>query len=1060
MRVTLLWLLFLVSQFTFAQEKTISGVVSDESGGLPGVSIIIKGTTTGVETDFDGNYSINAKQNDILVFSFVGKATQVKTVGASNKINVVLADDANLLNEVVVTALGIKREKKSLGYAVSQVKGDDLNKAKSPSVTSSLSGRVAGVNITSSSNMGGSTNVVIRGGSSLTGSNQALYVIDGVPVSNASVGSGDTQRGAGGYDYGNLASDINPEDIESVSILKGASAAVLYGSRGANGVILITTKKGKKSKGLGVTISSSLTVDQINEDTLPNYQNQYGGGGNWTNSIGDFNTVTINGKDYLTPQYNEDISWGPKFDPSIQVLHWDAFDPTDTKNYLKTRPWVAPKNGPEAFFKAGFLKVNNISLEGGSDNGNFRVSYTNTDQEGTIPNSELQKNTIAFNGALNLSDKLSTSVNVQYINTTAQNRPGTGYDSSESLSFMASAGMWMQTNVDYDRLKNYTNGDGSMKTWNRSSATDGTAKFWNNPYWTVNKNVPEDSRDRFIGNWTVNYELNDWLSAMGRMSIDHYDFTIEEKIANGSFGTSRYNKSIRTGTERNYDGMLNFNKDVSDKFNITGLVGVGRRINTTKGLSVGTVGGLVIDDLYTIANSRSAEIKKSDWESKKMLNSVYSTVSFGYDNMLFLDLSARNDWSSTLAEGNNSYFYPSVSTSFIFSKVLKADFLSFGKIRANWASVGNDAPFSVLNDTYYNYGNFGDKTFRYGIRGTKNNPDLQAEKLNSYELGLDLKMFKNRVGVGFSYYNKKSTNLIIPGTVSYGTGYSKEYGNSGEKEDKGFEVELNATVVKTDNFAWNTGINWSTNKSKVIALTPGIDSHILNSNGVAVVAKVGQPYGLLVGTDYIYDDKGNKVVENGLYKKSQSDQVLGDVNPEWRAGFTNSFTYKRFTLNTLIDAKIGGDLYSLTHYWGTGTGILEGTTGVNSDNIDIRKPIAEGGGLILPGVNTDGTKNDTRVSAFDAYYYDNNPHKGSVFDASYVKLREVSLSYSFPTETLEKINLTSLSLSVIGRNLAILHRNIDHIDPEATYGTGNVQGLDIGTLPTTRSFGFSVKLGF
>lgn len=1062
MRVTLLLLSFLITQITFAQEKTISGIVSDESGGLPGVSIIIKGTTSGVESDFDGNFTIKGKQNDILVFSFVGKKTVEKTIGSSNKINVSMVDDENLLNEIVVTALGVKREKKALGYAVSEVDGDAISKVKTTNVTSSLSGRVAGVNITSSSNMGGSANVVIRGGSSLTGSNQALYVVDGVPISNASFNGSGTERGAGGYDYGNLASDINPEDIENISVLKGASATALYGSRGANGVILITTKKGNKSKGLGVTISSSLTIDQINESTLPNYQTQYGGGGNWSDSIGSFDTVTINGIDYNTPQYNEDISWGPKFDKNIQVLHWDAFDPTDTANHLKTRPWVNAKNGPEAFFRTGILKVNNIALEGGNEEGNFRVSYTNTHQEGTIPNSELEKNTISFNGSLNLSDRLTTSINAQFINTYAKNRPGTGYDSAESLSFMASAGMWMHTNVDYDRLKNYKNGDGSMKTWNRVSYDDGAPAYWNNPYWTVYENAPEDTRNRIIGSWSLNYKLNDWLSAMGRASLDHYDFTVEEKIANGSYGTSKYNKTIRTGTEENYDLMLNFDKNLTKKLNITGLVGIGRRVNGYQRMYYGTNGGLVIDNLYTIANSRSAEIYKGDSKTKRIVNSSYATLSFGYNNMLFLDLSGRNDWSSTLGNGQNSFFYPSVSTSFVFSKLLKADFINFGKLRANWASVGNDAPFGVLNDTFYNYGNFGDGVYRYNVRNRKYNANLKPENLVSYELGLELKMFKNRVGLDFSYYNKLSKDLILPSSVSAGTGYFDQYTNTGEKEDKGFEIALTATPIKTENFSWNTAINWSTNKSTILALAPGIDSHVLNSNGVAVAARVNEPYGVLVGSNYVFDDNGNKVIgDNGLYELStDTNQILGDVNPEWRAGLTNSFSYKGFTLNTLIDIKQGGDLYSLTHRWGSGTGILKETTGVNSDGVDIRLPVADGGGLTLPGVKSDGTKNDTRVEAFDAFYYDNNPHAASIFDASYVKLREVSLSYSFAKEKLEKFRLNSLTLSLIGRNLAILHRNIDHIDPEATYGAGNVQGLDIGTLPTTRSYGLSVKLGF
>ncbi|CAL2088596.1 SusC/RagA family TonB-linked outer membrane protein [Tenacibaculum sp. 190524A02b] len=1055
MRIKLLWLFFLVAQVTFAQEKIISGVVSDESGPLPGVSVIIKGTVKGAETDFDGNYSVKAKTGDVLVYSFVGKETVEQVVGSASVINVTLTDSSDVLQEVVVTALGISRDKKSLGYAVTKVDGDALNTVKTTNVTSSLSGRVAGVNITSSGNLGGSTNIIIRGGASITGSNQALYVVDGVPISNGNANSGETARGASGYDFGNFASDINPDDIENVSILKGASATALYGERGANGVILITTKKGTSKNRLGVTVSSSVTFDQINRSTLPNYQDQYGGGNKTT-----FDEVTIDGNTYKVVQYDVDESWGPKFDPNEQVLHWDAFDAADSSTYLKTRPWTVAKNGPEAFFRTGVLKVNNVALEGAGEKGNFRLSYTNTDQEGTIPNSTLERNVVAFNGGLNLSDKLSASVGVQYINTYAKNRPGLGYDWQNSLSFMAHAGMWMQTNVDYDRLKNYTNMDGTMRTWNRSSATNGNPRYWENPYWTVYKNYPEDTRNRLIANAVVNYEFNDWLSAMGRATIDHYDFNIETRIANGSFAQSRYTKSLRLGTEKNFDLMLNADKDITDDFNIKGMIGIGKRQNSTKGLSGGTRNGLVIDDIYFLNNTGSLERTLGDWESLIETQSVYSTLSLGYKKMLYLEFSGRNDWTSSLPSSTRSFFYPSVSTSFIFSELLSSNVISFGKLRANWAQVGRGTGFARYTNTMANIGNFGN-VVRYGTRGTSANPNLVAENLESYEIGLEMQLFQNRIGFDVSYYNKKSKNLVVDGTVSSATGFFRQTDNIGELENEGFEVAINATPVKTENFTWNTGINWATNTSLVNALAPGIDSHTLNSNHVDVVSRVGQPYPILVGTDFVRDANGNKVVDaDGYYKQTEDNAVIGNVNPKWRAGFSNTFTYKNFSLSTLIDTKIGGDVFSLTHRWGRHTGILAETVGVNDLGNDIRLPIADGGGIIVDGVKEDGTPNDIRVETKDAFNDSHNPEAASVFDASYVKLREVALSYNFPTQLTDKLNISTLSISLIGRNLAILHRNVDHIDPESTYSVGNVQGLDIGTLPTTRSYGVNVKLGF
>lgn len=1048
-------LLVLVVQFTFAQQKTITGTVSDSFGmPIPGVNLIVKGTTNGTLTDFDGHYTIEVNLGEVLTASFVGYETKEKTIGESNTLNFSLLE-GNLLNEVVVTAMGIKRDEKSLGYAVTKISGESLSAVKPTSVASGLSGRVAGVNITTSSNLGGSTNVIIRGGSSITGNNQALYVVDGIPISNASVNGSETTRGGGGYDFGNMSSDINPDDIASISILKGASATALYGSRGSNGVILITTKKGTSSDRLGINFSSSLIFDQINKATLPNYQNQYGGGNSST-----FSEETINGKTFKVVNYGEDQSWGPKFDASIDVLHWDGLDEGNPDMYLKTRPWTVAKRGPEAFFRTGVSKINSIALNGSNDLGNFRVSMSNTDQEGTVPNSKLKRNTISFNGTLNLSEKLSTTVTGQYINAYTKNRPGTGYDYKNSLSFMASAGMWMQTNVDYDRLKEYTLSNGEMQAWNRGATDKSNPAFWENPYWTVYNNFPEDERNRLIGSWSLNYEINDWLSAVGRMSLDHYDFDIETRIAKGSFGTSRYTKSSRKQSERNYDLMLNINKNITDDFNITGMFGVAHRTNQASGIGLYTTGGLVIDGLYTISNSVSDKIGKSDWASEEEVNSAFGTMSFGYKNTYFVDLSARNDWSSTLPEKNNSFFYPSISGSFIFSKLYKPEFLSFGKIRANWAQVGNGAPFARLNDIYYNNGNFGE-VIRYVNGSTKYNDQLKPETQESYEIGVDLKFFHNRLGIDASYYNKKSKDQIIPGSVSFGTGYYSEYVNAGEKEDIGYEVALFATPIKNKNFTWNTAINWSTNKSMINALAPGITSHVLNSNHVSVVARVGEPYGILVGTDYKYDGNGNKLVDkDGYYLISDDDQIIGDINPDWRAGVSNTFTYKKFTLSTLIDIKMGGDLFSLTHYWGKQTGILEETVGLNDLGNDLRNSLDDGGGLVLDGVTEDGSVNKTRVAAKDLFDAGRNPKAGSIFDASYVKLREVSLSYSVDQQYLDKLKLSKLTFALIGKNLAILYREIDHIDPEATYGAGNVQGLDMGTMPTTRSLGISVQVGF
>jgi len=1053
------------------QKHTVSGVVTDNFGEpLPGVNVFEKSNpTNGVITGVDGSYSIELSAPDVvLAFSFIGFTAQEINVAGRTEVQITLVPDDMDLDEVVVTALGIRREEKSLGYAVSKVGGEELTKVQSTNFTSALSGRVAGVNITTSGNMGGSTNTIIRGGSSITGNNQALYVVDGIPISNASVNSGETERGAGGYDYGNMAADINPNDIADISVLKGASATALYGSRGANGVILITTKKGKSKDRIGVTINSSVTFEKINKATLPDYQKEYGGGA-WDYSagtVGAFGTAEIDGTEYKVVDYGTDESWGPKFDPNEMVLHWDAFDPSDPANYLKPRAWTAPKKGPEGFFETGLLLNNNVALDGSSEKGSFRVSYTNMDQQGTIPNSELKRNTLQFNGTLKLSDRLSTTVTGSWTNTYAKNRPGTGYDWETARSFMASAGMWMQTNVDYERLSNYYRQDnGEQKPWNRQGWNQPQPNYWDNPYWTVYKNYPEDERNRTIGSWQVDYKITDWLNVLGRATIDHYDFKIEERIANGSFATSYYSKWVQLSTEKNYDVMMNFNKNFGSDFNVTGMVGASRRDNENETIGYNTRNGLEIDDLYTVYNSVSPEIGKTDGKWGRRINSIYGTASIGFKNQYYVEFSARNDWSSTLPDGENSYFYPSVSGSWILSETVQADWLSFAKVRANWAQVGNDAPFASTYDTYYNYGNFnGQEAFRYGRRSTKNNPLLKPEMSESYELGFDVKVLNNRLGMDFSYFVKQTKDQIIPGSVSVGTGYYSQYMNAGQRDVQGYDIDLMGMPISTQDFNWTINVTFSKYKDEIKSLAPGIDSHVLNSNWVAVTARVGESYPVLVGTDFVYDGNGNKLVgDDGFYLQSDDNQILGDVNPDWRAGISNSFQYKNWSLSALIDIKQGGNLFSLTDYWGGNTGILKRTVGLNDLGNPKRDPLTEdatSGGVIVAGVKEDGTLNDKRVTVRDANDNGNNPEAASVFDASYVKLREVSLNYNVPQAFCSKLRINSLSFGVSGRNLAILHRNIDHIDPEMTYGSGNVQGLDIGTMPTSRTFAFSVKLGF
>ncbi|MBI9064915.1 MAG: SusC/RagA family TonB-linked outer membrane protein [Marinilabiliaceae bacterium] len=1075
------------------QTHTVTGKVTDDKGEpLPGVNVFEKSNpTNGVITSIDGSYSIELSGADAVVsFSFIGFTSQEINVAGRTEIQITLVPEDTDLDEVIVTALGIKREEKSLGYAITKVDGEELTKVKSANITSALSGRTPGVNIISSGNLGGSSNVVIRGGSSITGDNQALYIVDGVPISNRCVVGRETSRGAGGYDYGNAASDINPEDIETISVLKGGAATAIYGSRGANGVILITTKSGKTTDRIGVSISSSVSFDKVNKATLPNYQTEYGGGANWKTHMADgdhgwaifkdgFRVRNIDGEDYQVIDYGTDESWGPKFNDQM-VLHWDSFDPSDPDRYLKPRPYKAYAN-PEKYFETGVLWVNSVALDGASDKGNFRVAFTNLDQNGTLPNDKLERNTLAFNGSLNLNEKLRTSVNASYTKTYTRNRPGTGYDEGNRTSFMASTAMWMQTSVNYADLENYKRSDtGEQKTWNRTSYNNSTPVYWDNPYWTVYENYPEDTRNRITGAWSVAYDITPWLTAQGQLTIDHSDFKIESRVAHGSWQKdANYAKDIRLETENNKSLNFNFNKQINEDLHLMGMIGMSRRDNSYEVDGFSTVAGLTIEDYYSVNNSTSPEKATTDYEEKTRVNSVYGTASIGFKNTYYLDLTARNDWSSTLPENNNSYFYPSVSGSVIFSNLIDVDAISFGKVRASWAQVGRDADFAQLNDPYYIYKRSFGNVARYKLGTWKRNDNLKPEIATTFEIGLAMKFLNNRIGLDLAVYDKVSKNQIIPGTVSLATGYYKQYMNAGEKTNKGIELAIMATPVKTENFKWDLNLNWSKDVSKVVKLAPGIPTHVINSYDVEVAAVEGEQYGALIGTDYEYTSDGVVINSDGQYAQAKGRHIIGNITPDWRGGITNTFTYKNWSLNTLIDIKMGGDLYSRTYHWGMASGILEETVVRNELGNSVRDDInydddgnlmPNSGGIVLDGVvvttrDADGNAtawepNTKRISGYNYGAQWDRPNKASIFDASYVKLREVALNYNLPKSLINRWGIGNVQVSIIGRNLAILHRNYKHADPEQTYGAGNVQGLDIGSMPTTRSVGASVKLNF
>ncbi|MBC8553996.1 MAG: SusC/RagA family TonB-linked outer membrane protein [Candidatus Brocadiales bacterium] len=1079
--ILLAFLFFVGANLANAQTRTISGKVtgSSDGAGIPGVTVQVQGTTIGTVTDIDGNYSLDvAPEAEVLVYKYVGMKTVMVTIGDQTTIFVTMEADAVMMGEVVVTALGVSREKKSLGYATQEVSGDAINEVKTDNFINNLQGRAAGVSLKVNNNFGGSTNVIIRGSTSLTGNNQAMFVIDGVPVNNSTTNTAGQRGGGTGYDFGNTISDLNPEDIESMNILKGAAATALYGSRAANGVIMITTKKGTShvddgQDRVGITINSSVMAGQIDRSTFAVYQDGYGGGYGPYYSGTDkpgLSWEPINGVDSWVVPFTEDASFGQAFDPNLLVYQWGAFDEA-SPTYNQATPWVAATNGPAEFFETAWTLQNSIAFDGATDKSNYRVSYTNFDQTGIMPNSSLKKNNVTFNGSFDLTDKLTVSAASSYVNTQGKGRNSTGYSDNILSQFK----QWWQVNVDVLEQKDIYDATGRNVTWNRSGTHDPFPIYWDNPYWTRYKNYETDERDRLFGHVMLNYEVNDWFSIMGRASIDTYSEIQEERRAVGSisarFGISRgdvqsgYQRFNRSFTETNFDLMANFNKRFGDDISLTGLLGTNIRRTNISSIFASTNGGLVVADLYAINNSINPVLAPVEIAEKVGVNGVFASVSLGWKNLLFLDATIRRDQSSTLPVDSADYYYPSVALSFIFSEMIDADWLQFGKVRLNYAEVGSDAPFASLYDTYAKPSPFGSITL-FSIPGEKNNDALKPERTKSAEGGLAMNFFQNRLGFDFAVYKTNTVNQIMPVAVSTATGYSTKFVNAGEIQNQGVELIINFAPVVSKDFRWDVALNWSKNQNEVISLYEDVDNMSLGrfQGGVSINATIGQPFGTIMGTDYIYHDNGEPIVlETGYYDRTTtSDNVIGDQNADWNGGLLNTLTYKNWTFGFLFDWQKGGDIFSLDQWYGQGTGLYDDTDFLNDLGNPVRNSLADGGGIIQPGVKADGTPNDVRITGdrYTAFGWARNPNARYIYDASYIKLRNITLSYRMPQSVLGKSFIKGATFSLTASNVAILMKNLPYADPEAGLGAGNLQGWQSGVMPTTRNIGFSVNLQF
>ncbi len=1083
---------FFVALFfsAWAQERTVTGKVTsaDDGSALPGVNVLLKGTTVGTATDATGSYSIGVPQaGGTLVFTFIGLVAQEIEIGNRSSVDVSMASDVTQLTEVVVTALNIPREKASLGYATQSVDGNALTTAKQQNFVNSLSGKVAGVQIRTNNNFGGSTNVVIRGNKSVSGGNQPLYVVDGVPIDNRTGNSAFQAAGRYGYDYGNAASDINPEDIESVNVLKGAAATTLYGSRAANGVIMITTKKGKKQNGIGISVSTGVTAGQINKDTFTEYQNKYGAGyaREWFHYYDDegdgFFKDDINGDgtdDFVVPTL-EDGSYGAPFNPSLNVYHWDSFVP-ESPNYGRAYPWMAAKHTPVDFFETQMEYNNSVALSGGNDVNSFRVSYTNYKMNGMLPNSELQRHNFSFTGTSKINEKLTASLNVNYANNNTIGRYSTGYSDNLMTNFR----QWWQTNVDIKSLEDMYNKTGRNITWNGGDYHDPeTPIFWDNPYWTRNQNYQTDERNRVYGNITLTYNITDWLSVMGRVTADAYSELREERRAIGSVPTefgipkgdgskndegSGYNREDRKVADYNYDLIFTANKHITPDFSLSAILGTNIRKNSFDAIWTSTNGGLVVPNLYSINNSKLPVLLPRETATTKEVYGYFGNLNLGYKSMLYLDLSARNDISSALPVDNNSYFYHAESLSFVFSELLDASFINYGKFRINYAEVGNDTDPERTSITYSKVDNFGAATvFTYPT--VVNNPNLRPEKTASWEAGLELITLNNRLNFDLALYKTNSTDQIVEVEVSKATGMGFKYLNGGDIENRGVEVALGYDLIKNSNFRWNISMNWAKNISEVNSLPAGIENYVINSyqGGMSANATVGQPYGVFRGTGYQFLN-GRRVVNAQGYYVALADQVIGDPNPDWNGGLTNMFSYKNFNFSFLIDISHGGDVWSLDNHYGQGTGISANTAGLNDLGNPVRDLVTTGedsGGIILEGVQADGSENTVRASADyygGAYYWGSatrNPNSLTMYDASYVKLREVAITYTLPKGALGNL-FQRASISLVGRNLWIIDKNLPYADPESGLGAGNGQGYISGAYPTLKTYGFRLDLDF
>lgn len=1007
-----------------APKRRISGTVFDEKGvGLPGVSIVVKGADRGTSTNADGKFSLDIPDTDaVLVFSFVGYKRQEITIGNQTDLSVKMEPEASTLGEVVVTALGIAKDKKALAYSVTEVKGSEFTQARENNVANALTGKVAGVNATGlSTGPGGSSRIIIRGNGSLTGDNQPLYVINGMPIDNTVPGgSATTNGGQGNVDRGDGIASINPDDIESISVLKGGTAAALYGSRAANGVILITTKKGRAQKGIGVEYNSTFTMET--PAVIPDWQYEYGQGDNATKPTTQAQGIAWGRR-----------SWGQKIDGSDFV----AADGV-------THPYSAQKNNIKNFYQTGTTFTNTIAFTGGAEKMNYRFSLADLSARGILPTNTYNRKTGNLNLNGTFGQKISMEALAQYTLETGHNKTGAG----DALGNPNWTPYMIGNTSDIRWLSPGYDANGNEIAWN-------DADIASNSYFVINKYKEDDTKNRFIGQFGLTYRILDNLSVKGTVSRDFYNYNYKYILPTGTryIPNGQYNQLKTDVSETNSMLTINYNTTLAKHLGLTALAGANRRDFSYNQMNIS---GQTFIIPYFYSSTNLATYTTTPLNQRTRTNSVFGSLDLDYKEIAFLTMTARQDWFSTLSPKNNTIFYPSIGGSFVLSQALRMPAaIDFAKLRASWAQVGGATPDPyVINLTYSIVPSSG-QPLQNVTSNSITNAGLKPLTSTTFEVGMDLKFFQRRVGLDLTYYNRATTNDIVQTSISPTSGYNAVYLNVGKLNNRGIEALLTYSPVQKANFSWNLSYNVAYNQSKVLKLADGINSMQMATsvgNWAYINSIEGSSYGTIVGTTRLRDTNGNIVFDPSTgYAKKSNLQEMGKGVPPLTMGLTNEFRYKNFSLNILLDGKFGNKVFSVMEVYANRMGKLKRT-------LDGRE-----NGLTVSGVTSAGDAYSRTIKKEDLrLYYDNDKNYTELFlhNGSFVKLRQVILSYTIPASVLRAVRLQSASVSFVSRNLLTIYKETDNFDPEQSFTNSSNQGFESLGLPRTRSFGLNLLVKF